>query len=43
MEENCGGGQGLNWAVGPRRERDRESICYIFTASILVACISCLV
>jgi hypothetical protein len=21
MEENCGGGQGLNWAVVPRRER----------------------
>jgi hypothetical protein len=21
MEENCGGGQGLNWAVEPRRER----------------------
>jgi hypothetical protein len=20
MEENCGGGQGLNWAVEPRRE-----------------------
>jgi hypothetical protein len=22
MEENCGGGQGLNWAVEPRRERE---------------------
>jgi hypothetical protein len=21
MEENCGGGQGLNWAVEPRRRR----------------------
>jgi hypothetical protein len=21
MEENCGGGQGLNWAVEPRTER----------------------
>jgi hypothetical protein len=23
MKENCGGGQGLNWAVEPRRERER--------------------
>jgi hypothetical protein len=22
MEENCGGGQGLNWAVKLRRERE---------------------
>jgi hypothetical protein len=22
MEENCRGGQGLNWAVEPSRERD---------------------
>jgi hypothetical protein len=22
MEEDCGGGQGLSWAVEPRRERD---------------------
>jgi hypothetical protein len=25
MEENCSGGQGLNWAVEPRREREREN------------------
>jgi hypothetical protein len=24
MEEDCGGGQGLSWAVEPRRERERE-------------------
>jgi hypothetical protein len=24
MEEYCGGGQGLSWAVEPRRERERE-------------------
>jgi hypothetical protein len=24
MEENCGGGQGINWAVELRRERERE-------------------
>jgi hypothetical protein len=24
MEENCGGGKGLNWAIEPRRERQRE-------------------
>jgi hypothetical protein len=22
MEEDCGGGQGLSWAVEPRRERE---------------------
>jgi hypothetical protein len=22
MEEDCGGGQGLGWAVEPRRERE---------------------
>jgi hypothetical protein len=26
MEENCGGGQGLNWAVESRGERERESL-----------------
>jgi hypothetical protein len=25
MEEDCGGGQGLSWAVEPRRERERKS------------------
>jgi hypothetical protein len=25
MEEDCGEGQGLSWAVEPRRERERES------------------
>jgi hypothetical protein len=29
MEENCGGGQGLNWAVEPRRERKRENPKYV--------------
>jgi hypothetical protein len=24
MEEDCRGGQGLSWAVEPRRERERE-------------------
>jgi ABC-type protease/lipase transport system fused ATPase/permease subunit len=24
MEEDCGGGQGLSWAVEPRGERERE-------------------
>jgi len=24
MEEECGGGQGLNWSVEPRGERERE-------------------
>jgi hypothetical protein len=24
MKENCGGGQGLNWVVEPRRERKKE-------------------
>jgi hypothetical protein len=24
MEEDCGGGQGLNWAVEPRRRRRRR-------------------
>jgi hypothetical protein len=24
MEENCRGGQGLNWAVEPRGKRERE-------------------
>jgi hypothetical protein len=24
LEEDCGGGQGLNWAVEPRGERERE-------------------
>jgi hypothetical protein len=24
MEEDCGGGEGLSWAVEPRRERERE-------------------
>jgi hypothetical protein len=24
MEEDCGGSQGLSWAVEPRRERARE-------------------
>jgi hypothetical protein len=23
MEEDCGGGQGLSWAVEPRREREK--------------------
>jgi hypothetical protein len=26
MEEYCGGGQGLSWAVGPRRRRRRRRI-----------------
>jgi hypothetical protein len=26
MEEDCGGGQGLNWAVEPRRESDDVSL-----------------
>jgi hypothetical protein len=26
MEEVCGGGQGLSWAVEPKREREREKI-----------------
>jgi hypothetical protein len=25
MEENFGGGQGLNWAVESRRERERDN------------------
>jgi hypothetical protein len=24
MEDNCGGDQGLNWTVEPRKERERE-------------------
>jgi hypothetical protein len=31
MEENCGGGQGLNWAVQPggvERERERENLLF---------------
>jgi hypothetical protein len=28
MEEDCGGGQGLSWAVEPRVERERDlSMC----------------
>jgi hypothetical protein len=39
MEEDCGGGQGLSWAVEPRREREgdrkaesggRESLVLLF-------------
>jgi hypothetical protein len=26
MEKNCRGGQGLNWAVEPGREREREPV-----------------
>jgi hypothetical protein len=26
MEEDCGEGQGLSWAVEPRRERDRSVV-----------------
>jgi hypothetical protein len=26
MEENCGGGQGLNWAVEPTGEREGERL-----------------
>jgi hypothetical protein len=26
MEDNCGGGQGLNWAVEPRGEREITGI-----------------
>jgi hypothetical protein len=26
MEEDCGGGQGLSWAVEPSRERERERV-----------------
>jgi hypothetical protein len=32
MEDDCGGGQGLSWAVEPEREREREInwICTTF-------------
>jgi hypothetical protein len=28
MEEDGGGGQGLSWAVEPRREREKERNCW---------------
>jgi hypothetical protein len=28
MEEDCGGGQGLSWAVEPRRTRRRRFFCF---------------
>jgi hypothetical protein len=38
MDENCGGGQGLHWAVEPRREKDNTNIClklfYIITCTL---------
>jgi hypothetical protein len=37
MKEDCGGGQGLSWAVEPRgeRERDRQSSSFSHLMSYL--------
>jgi hypothetical protein len=32
MEEDCGGGQGISWAVEPRGERERERERDMFSA-----------
>jgi len=36
MEEDCGGGQGLSWAVEPRGEREKVKLMKLMKCKLLV-------